>query len=304
MWENCGSHAATSSYIGAMILGSHRASADLCSLEPGTHLCALEPDGLHLDRVATAFVGQGLAAGDQLLYVASEEQVDGLVQSLFEHVDARQALSTGQLMTSSFELAYGSSRPDRLNTVADGFRLAEQQARKRGFPGLRVAARMDQLTDLLGSVDEVRTWERMATDLQRELRVSSVCLYDTSRLEPGDAALVAREHDGLAPDVEVAPIATFLAVDEPWGVRVRGEVDVSNRHLLHRLVLARAAVTPRLRVDLEGVTFADAGTIARLCSIAAALPEGGRLVLARVPSVVRRILEATGLSHDRMRLEP
>jgi len=27
-----------------MILGSHRASADLCSLEPGTHLCALEPD--------------------------------------------------------------------------------------------------------------------------------------------------------------------------------------------------------------------------------------------------------------------
>ncbi len=52
----------------------------------------------------------------------------------------------------------------------------------------------------------------------------------------------------MAPDIDVAPIATFLAVDDPWGVQVRGEVDVSNRHLLHRLVLSRAAVTPRLRV--------------------------------------------------------
>jgi anti-anti-sigma factor len=287
-----------------MILGSHRASADLGSLEPGTHLCALEPDGPQLDRVAATFVGQGLAAGDQLLYVASEEQVEGLVQRLSEQLDARQALRTGQLVTSSFELAYGSTRPQHLETVADGFRLAARETRKRGFPALRVAARMDGLTDLLGSIDAVTSWERMSTALQRELRVSSVCLYDTSRLEPGDGAAVAREHDGLAPVVDVAPIATFLAVDEPWGVRVRGEVDVSNRHLLHRLVLSRATVSPRLRLDLDGVTFADAATIARLRSIAAALPQGGHLVLAQVPPVVRRILQATGLRHDRLRFEP
>lgn len=287
-----------------MILGSHRASADLCSLEPGTHLCALGPDASQLDRVASTFVGQGLAAGDQLLYIASEAQVDGLVESLSAHMDTEHALRSGQLMTSSFEDAYGTTRPERLATVADGFRLAERQARKRGFPALRVAARMDQLVDLLGSIDDVTAWERMSTDLQRELRVSSVCLYDTSRLEPGDAAAVARQHDGMAPDLDVPPIATFLAVDEPWGVRVRGEVDLSNRHLLHRVVLARAAVMPRLRLDLEGVRFADAGTVARLCSIAAALPAGGHLVLERVPAVVRRILEGTALGHDRLRLEP
>ena len=68
--------------------------------------------------------------------------------------DARQALRTGQLTTSSFELAYGSTRPERLETVADGFRLAARETRKRGFPGLRVAARMDGLTDLLGSIEE------------------------------------------------------------------------------------------------------------------------------------------------------
>jgi anti-anti-sigma factor len=286
-----------------MILGAHRASADLGVLEPGTHLCALEPDATMLDRVAATFVGQGLAAGDQLLYVASEDQVDGLVRSLSQHLDAAQALVTGQLLTSSFEGAYGSSRPD-LHAVADGFRVAAQQAQKSGFPGLRVAARMDELAGLLGSMDEVVSWERMATHLQRELQVSSVCLYDTHRLEPGEGAALAREHDGLAPDIDVAPIATFLAVDEPWGVQVRGEVDVSNRHLLHRLVLSRAAVVPRLRLDLEGVTFADACTIARLSAIAAALPEGGHLVLANVPAVVRRVLELAGLGHPQLRVEP
>ena len=287
-----------------MILGSHRASADLGSLEPGTHLCALEPDAAMLDRVAATFVGQGLAAGDQLLYVASEDQVDGLVRSLSRHLDAGQALATGQLLTSSLEGAYGPSGPVDLDAVADGFRLAAHQAQKCGFPGLRVAARMDDLAGLLGSMDEVVAWERKATDLQRDLQVSSVCLYDTHRLEAGQGATLAREHDGMAPDIDVAPIATFLAVDDPWGVQVRGEVDVSNRHLLHRLVLSRAAVTPRLRLDLEGVTFADACTIARLRSIAAALPEGGQLVLARVPAVVRRVLDATGLGHDQLRVEP
>ena len=59
-----------------------------------------------------------------------------------------------------------------------------------------------------------------------------------------------------------------------------------------------------VRLDLEGVTFADACTIARLRSIAAALPEGGQLVLARVPAVVRRVLELTGLGHPQLRVEP
>jgi anti-anti-sigma regulatory factor len=287
-----------------MILGTHRASADLGSLEPGTHLCALEQGAARLDRVAATFVAQGLAAGDQVLYVASDRQVGELLGVLPDNLDARQAIGTGQLMTSSFGDAYGSSPPEDLATVADGFRAAAGQARKRGFPGLRVAARMDPLAELLGSFDEVVEWERIAGALQRELQVSSVCLYDAGSLAEGQCAALAFEHDGLAPDLDVPPIATFLAVDEPWGLRVTGEVDVSNRDLLHRMVVSRAAVVPRLRLDLGGMTFADVGTVARLRAVAAALPDSGHLVLAQVPAVVRRILDATGLGHDRLRLEP
>lgn len=287
-----------------MTLGTHRASADLGSLEPGTHLCALEQGAARLDRVAATFVAQSLAAGDQVLYVASDGQVDDLVRLLPGSLDVRHAVAAGQLVTSSFDEAYGSSAPEDLATVADGFRASARRARKRGFPGLRVAARMNPLADLLGSFEEVVRWERAAGALQRELGLSSVCLYDAGTLAGGQGAALASEHDGLAPDLDVPPIATFLAVDEPWGLRVAGEVDVSNRDLLHRMLVSRAAVTPRLRLDLGEVTFADVGTLARLRSVAAALPDGGYLVLARVPAVVRRVLDLTGLRHDRLRLEP
>jgi hypothetical protein len=287
-----------------MILGTHRASSDLGSLQPGTHLCALEQGAARLDHVAATFVAQSLAAGDQVLYIASDGQVDDLLHLLPGSLDARHAVGTGQLLTSSFDDAYGSSPPEDLATVADGFRAAAGQARKRGFPALRVAARMDPLAGLLGSFDEVVRWERAAGVLQREIGVSSVCLYDAGALDEGQGAALAFEHDGLAPHLDVPPIATFLAVDEPWGLRVTGEVDVSNRDLLGRMVASRAAVTPRLRLDLGEMTFADVGTVAQLRSIAATLPDSGYLVLARVPAVVRRILDATGLGHDRLRLEP
>lgn len=287
-----------------MIDASRPARADLGLLPPGTHLCAFGTDGPPLDRVASTFVRQGLAAGDQLLYVATERQVAALLRLLAVHLDATDALSTGQLQVSSFEDAYGTRRPDDLGAVADGFRAAAAFSRKQGFPGLRVAARMDGLAELLGSVEEVVRWERMSTGLQREIGVTSVCLYDTDRLGAGHADLIAREHAGLAPSVDEPPLAAFLAVDEPWGMRVSGEVDLSNHDLLHRMVLSRADVYHRVRLDVSGLTFADVGAVARLRAVAAALPEGGSLVLHRVPDVVRRILDVTGLGHERLRLEP
>lgn len=287
-----------------MIDGSRQAPADLGSLPPGTHLCAFGTDGPPLDQVASTFVGQGLSAGDQLFYVATEQQVDTLLRLLPDHLDAEHALATGQLRVSSFAEAYGTRRPDDLGTVADGFRATAALSRTRGFPGLRVAARMDGLAEFLGSFEEVVQWERMSTDLQREIAVTSVCLYDTSGLGAGQADLIAREHAGLSPDVDEPPLAAFLAVQEPWGLRVTGEIDLSNRDLLQRMVLSRAAVSPHVRLDLSGLTFADVGSVVRLRAVAADLPSDGSLVLHRVPDVVRRVLDVTGLGHERLRLEP
>lgn len=295
---------ASRTYSDRMSPGPHQATATLGSLEPGTHLCAFHRDEGQRTRIAATFIGQGLSAGDQLLYVTAPEHAEALLRALPDHVHAREAVVAGQLVLRSFADAYGSSRPDDVSTVADGFRAAADQARKRGFPGLRVVAQMDGLAPLLGSTDEVLRWERMSTGLQHELGVSSVCLYDASRHDEEFVALLAREHAGLAPELAEIPIARFLAVHEPWGVRISGEVDISNRDLLHRMLLSRAAVTPRMHVDLAGLTFADVGSLSRMWSVAAGLPDSGWLVLSRVPAAIRRVLNISGLRHERLRLEP
>lgn len=291
-------------YSASMSPGSYHSSATLGSLEPGTHLCAFHRDESQLTRIAATFIGQGLAAGDQLLYVTTDEHAEALLRALPDQLHGDDAVATGQLLVSSFAEAYGTRRPDDLGRVADGFRAAAEQARKRGFPGLRVAAQMDDLAPLLGSTEEVLRWERMCTGLQREIAVSSVCLYDVDQLDDDHAAQLAREHAGIAPELAEIPLARFLAVDEPWGMRISGEVDISNRDLLHRMLLARAAVMPRMHLDLGGLTFADVGSLSRVRSVAAGLPDSGWLVLSRAPAAVRRILNISGLHHERLRLEP
>jgi hypothetical protein len=289
-----------------MVPGSEQAPADLGSLEPGTHLCAFHHDESQLDRLAATFVGHGLSAGDQLLYVATDERADALLGVLPAHVHTADAdaLATGQLLVRTFADAYGTRRPDDLGTVADGFRDAAERARKDGFPALRVAAQMDELAPLLGSVEEVLRWERMSTGLQHDLGISSVCLYDVDRLDEEHVTLLSGEHAGLSPEQAEAPLASFLAVDEPWGLRISGEVDLSNRDLLHRVLVARAKVVPRLHLDVQGLTFADIGSLRRLHAVADDLPDDGWLLLERAPAILRHALEACGLEHPRLRLEP
>ena len=287
-----------------MSQGAEHAVASLDALGPGTHLCAFHHSPGQLTRIASTFIGHGLAAGDQMLYVANDEHAEVVLQAMAGRVHADDAIRAGQLLVRSFAEAYGTRRPDDLGTVADGFRAAAAQSRKDGFRGLRVAAQMDDLAALLGSPAEVLAWERMSTALQREIGVSSVCLYDRNLIDAEHADLIAREHDALAPETARRPLARFLAVDEPGGLRVSGEVDVFNRDDLLQVLRARAAVTHRIHVDLEHLGFADVGSLARLTSLAAGLPHDGCVILGGVPDAIRRTLHLSGLHHERLRLEP
>ena len=284
--------------------GSHHAAVDLGNLQPGTHLCAFHRDDGQVARSSATFVGQGLAAGDQLLYVGSDDQAHQLLTTLSDVVPVDEALASGQLQIRSFAEAYGTRRPDDLGAVAEGFRASAERSRTEGFPGLRVAARMDGLTDLLGSPAEVLRWERMSTTLQREIGVSSVCHYDLRLVDDALVGLLVGEHAGLSPEQADAPLARFVPVGDPWGLRVLGELDLSNRDALVRVLRSRTDVTPRVHVDLAGLTFADVGTLTRLHAVAAGLPGDGWLVLGAAPPVVRRALDIAGLGHARIRVEP
>ena len=166
---------------------------------------------------------------------------------------------------------------------------------------------MEHAVASLASLDpgsHLCAFPRDGDGLQRDIGVSSVCLYDATLADADDLELVAREHDGLAPRTAPEPPAQFLAVDEPWGLRVSGEVDLANRDDLLAILRARAAVTPRVHVDVEHLRFADVGSLAGVTTLAAGLPDDGWVTLGRVPDAIRRTLTLSGLHHERLKLEP
>ena len=292
-------------YSEQMAIPPELATATLADVAPGTHLCAFYDNDEQLARIASTFVARGLAAGDRLLYIAADDDAaTSMLSSLLGEDPSCHALANGQLDIQAFGDVYGDVHTGDFATIEAGFRAAAEQARKSGFPGLRVAAEMGDFARFLGSSEEVLRWEQRSTALQRDLGVSSVCQYDLRYLEADDAARLAAEHEALAPDRDDPPMATFSAVGEPWGLKVAGEVDIANREALIRAIRSRAEVSPRVHLDLAELTFADVGTLSRLRSLAAALPHDGHLVLRRPPDLLRRILAITGLWHQRMVVEP
>lgn len=285
--------------------GSSRApcaAVDLSALEPGTHLISLYQGDAELARVAAVFVGAGLAAGDRVLYVAGDRPLPAALASLEVNPAAGPAIATGQLVMRSFSDLYGGTGELDLTAAASRLRATADLAWTEGFPGLRVAVEMGGFTVALGSIERVMAWERMATHLQHELGISSVCQYDQRRLGGERSGFLAAEHTGTAPESAPLPRASFLATRE--GLRITGEVDATNRDRFIRVVCARLAASCQLNVDVRDVEFMDAGTLGELHRVSTGLLPDARITLTGIPPELLRVVEIAGWQNPQLKIEP
>ncbi|WP_160150407.1 STAS domain-containing protein [Nonomuraea solani] len=87
-------------------------------------------------------------------------------------------------------------------------------------------------------------------------------------------------------------------VPHPLGLKVTGEIDYANRHVLAG-ALDQALQTGKqdLRLDLSGLTFIDVAGMRVIVAGAGRLPQGRRLILAPVSPQARRLLTLTGWRH-------
>src|SRR5262249_47557191 len=261
-----------------------------------------------LARVAAVFVGAGLAAGDRVLYVANDRPPPVALASLEASTTAAgPAVAAGQLVVRSFSGLYGGTRssdpaaapPAAPAAAAGAFRATADLARAQGFPGVRLAVEMGDFTRALGPIERVLAWERMATRLQHEHGISSVCQYDQRRLGGERSGFLAAEHAGAAPESASLPQASFLAT--PQGLRITGELDMANRRGFIRAVRARLAAMSQLTVDVGELAFTDAGTLGELHHIAAGLPPDARITLAGASPQLQRITGVLGWRHPQLK---
>ena len=276
-------------------------SPSLWDAEPGTHLCALYQGEAELEQIAATFVCSGLAAGDRVLYVASDRPSATVRTALETHqVVTGPASGIGQLVIEDFGTAYGEPDQLDLDQLESGFRAAGRQARADGFGALRVAAEMGDFSRAIGSVERLLEWERRCTSMQHEEGITSVCQYDQRRFGQLQAAMITREHTGIAPATAPAPPAWFTATTAPWGLIVTGELDLASRDVFGRVLSARLAASPWLRLDVGGLGYAEAGALAVLYQTASWLNGDGCIVLNRTPAQLRRVINLAGFSHPRV----
>jgi anti-anti-sigma factor len=102
------------------------------------------------------------------------------------------------------------------------------------------------------------------------------------------------------PVIPPAQLCIAVSCPEPGAVRVAviGEIDLSSSEMLRiRLVNVLSALHPdRIEVDLAGVTFLDCSGLTVLVILGqAAARTGCRLRITNPQSIVRRVLDLTGL---------
>lgn len=276
-------------------------TVDLEQSDPGAHLCAFYRSPEELDGVARTFVRAALADGDRVLYVASVRSPNRVVEALESRgIDAGRRIASGQLIVESFDDVYRQDGGLDFGELASGFRAAGRQARAEGFPALRVAAEMGEFAEVAGGIERLLEWEGISTVLQAEEGITSVCQYDFSGFSEEEVSLVQGKHAGLSPLDAPAPLANFVLTRYPVGMRIVGEVDVSNRGGFQRALAACVDSGTKVTIDVEGLSFADVGFLELVFGAARDLPPDGSIRLKNATDRLRRLVAISGLDDPRV----
>ena len=294
-----------------LINGDHQASGerfgrppgDVGALVSGQHLCALYQDQDERRLLTAAVIRGALAAGDRVIYVTPGPYDVALALLEAGGIETGRPLRGGQLLVHSFGEVYGDLATTDLAQLVATFRVALSQSLAAGFPGLRVTGEMGGSPWSAGSLEGLVRWERLVSRMLGEVGIAAICQYDQRQLDEPAAAIIAAEHSGVATNGQPMPLALFIASAPPPVLRVEGELDLTNGPALARVMRARLAAGPRLRVDLGGVAFADVGSLREIYQLAARLPAGGRITLANITEPVRRVLDLAGFRADAVVIE-
>ncbi|GAA4977509.1 anti-anti-sigma regulatory factor [Nonomuraea thailandensis] len=241
----------------------------------GDHVC-LPFEGERERRTATRlFTVNGLRRRTKIVIIThadSPERTRGWLAPLVPgFADAESAGQIEILDCADTHFTGGRLDPER---VYAGLADAYDRARKHGQHG--VYALVDASWGA-GDAPEQAAFEAATNELFGERWLAAVCQYDRA-LFPRDAIDRAASVHPIAPE---QALLRFASTFEPAGLRVWGDIDLTNRPAFASL-LARLEKEPgEIVIDAAGLDFIDAGSAQLLTVTAMARPRGATTVVCR-----------------------
>jgi len=200
------------------------------ALRSGDHACLTFASDVEQRAAVTRFVACGLA-GREKVYCFVDAGLAAVPQFLqAAGVAAGQALDRGQLVILSAEDAYlpdGAFDPGAM--IAQLRRLIDA-AVGEGYAGFRLAAEMTWTLRSGLDAEAIASYERTATTVFSGRPGCAMCHYDRRRFPVGlvAAAEAAHPHVATADPLYADGLLTMTPVYQPAGLRVDGDIDLSN----------------------------------------------------------------------------
>jgi anti-anti-sigma regulatory factor len=267
-------------------------------IRPGEHACGRFADRRDGQRLATAFVRDGLRRGHKVLYLCDGDDVEELVSELAAlEGEIKPAIGRGQLdFRPARDLCLNPDGAFDGDQVVGLAREEHARALAEGYTGLSLTGEMSwALCSGTPADDRVAECERLFGEEPPDPTRVLLCQYDHGRVGRGAMADVAAAHG-----VDVSPELAALGRDgmlaaarvRPAGtLRLAGELDFGNALALADVLDAH--YHGPLRMDLADISFADVAGMRALRG-----RKGQDLCIVGASGAVRRLVALLGWDTD------
>lgn len=278
-------------------------------MQTGDHLCLPYASDAETQQVLAAFVRDGIAAGDMVLYLADATTRETVLAFLRRHgIDPAPDGVNVKLAAEAY-LVGGCFDPDRM---VDRIRAAVEEATAKGYRRLRITSETNWALGDVPGADRLGEYEAKVQQVLDTSPAMAICQYDARLFAPQALAALERVHSGrvtpnpvlehgqgsIVLDVHACPdsareLLRIARTTRPQGLRLSGDVDFVTYGLLEQ-ALASIAHGGDIHLDLAQVGFIDMAGTRLLATTAARLRPGRRLVLRAPPPQMARVLKLTG----------
>jgi anti-anti-sigma factor len=264
----------------------------------GDHLCLPFESEDEQREVITAYIVDGLARGERVIYFADRTAPDEIGAWLAATgVDTGRMVDEGRLEIRPIDNNYlfeGRFEPDVVITT---LWIEVRQARDAGYPGLRISSEMTSEVGPVAGEQVLREYENRLARVFDSRELAAICQYDRRLF--GHAAVTGMidchpevvQIDPLHDDRRLRITPTY----GPRGLRVAGCVDLTTSGALAG-TLRHAADWPEreLYLDLGELEFIDVAGVRAIVRAAGSLERGRHLVVERLAPALRRVFGLVG----------
>ena len=263
-------------------------------LEPGDHACLTFSDPEERLDLVAAFVTAGLNRGERVICYTDALQADDLRRDL-----RRRGVPAGETVRRATEMWGEGATPDAAIMVRH--LAAEVEASPRG---LRIAVDMCWAVRPQAGAEQLLVFENAVAKLFADGGLTAMCEYDREEFDPVTLAYAARTHPRTVTATVYHEDAGVRICRQhvPPGVRVAGELHLSNADALKDALAEAVRLDPDVHLNLGHLRSLDDGAAAVIVRAAAGLPRNRHMIVVgdRSTGRILRVAGAHGVPNLRV----